>query len=416
MGNLKAKILSALRWSEKYTKTDMVYLTKGSFWLNSGQVLSAIFGFGLTIVFANMVEPATYGIYRYVLSVYSIFIIFSLPGADSSATRSVSQGFEGTLTQAMRSKLNWSVLGSIISFTFASYQYSKDNIELFTIFVLIAIFLPFMEGFSPYIAYLNGKKLFKEWTLIDTLTQGVAFITTLLVATLTDNLITLISAYFVPNIIARIIATSFVKKNYVSNTNTDQSFLEYSKSLTLLQAMSKIMGSIDQIVVFSLAGPVQVAMFSLAYAIPSRIQSMFRSTGILAFPKFAEKSDQEILRELPKKMFLMGGAIILVCIIYYFISPLVFSYLFPKYLPSLPYSRVIILFTLSAITYPFASFLLAHKKIKESYFINVTNLSVKIIILAICVPLYGVWGAVWSVIGSSFSTIIISFVLIYKMR
>ncbi len=51
---LKNKIYKGLKKSEKYTKTDMVYLTKGGFWLACGQIATAVSGLLLTLVLLTL--------------------------------------------------------------------------------------------------------------------------------------------------------------------------------------------------------------------------------------------------------------------------------------------------------------------------------------------------------------------------
>ena len=69
---IKEKIYNLLRWSEKYTKTDMVYLAHGGFWLSFGQIISSLSSFLLAIAFANLLPKETYGNYKYILSIASI--------------------------------------------------------------------------------------------------------------------------------------------------------------------------------------------------------------------------------------------------------------------------------------------------------------------------------------------------------
>ena len=65
MKNLKQKIYEFLRWSQKYTETDNVYLLKGGFWLIVNQIISISTGIVLYIAFANFLSPHDYGIYKY---------------------------------------------------------------------------------------------------------------------------------------------------------------------------------------------------------------------------------------------------------------------------------------------------------------------------------------------------------------
>jgi len=231
---------------------------------------------------------------------------------------------------------------------------------------------------------------------------------------LTKNIFVIILGYFIPILIARIIATIYIKRNYIENTVKDPEMIPYSKTLTFYQIVSRIISSIDQIALFHYLGAAEVAIFSLSTAIPGRIQSLFKTLGTLSFPKFSESQKKDSISSLPKKMFWLLLGIIIVCIFYVTISPFIFKYVFPKYLPSLIYSKVVIFYTLSAITYPFSSYLLAHKKIKENYIFGITNLIVKVITLAVFVPMFGIWGAIISMLSTSFTTIAITIILIHK--
>jgi len=50
---MKLKLIKAIRWTEKYTKTDMIYAFKNSFWLLLGQALNFFLALGLLWAFAN---------------------------------------------------------------------------------------------------------------------------------------------------------------------------------------------------------------------------------------------------------------------------------------------------------------------------------------------------------------------------
>ena len=54
---IRNKAYNVLRWSEKYTKTDMLYLAKGGSWFTVGQVVSSSSVLLLAIAFANLLPP-----------------------------------------------------------------------------------------------------------------------------------------------------------------------------------------------------------------------------------------------------------------------------------------------------------------------------------------------------------------------
>ena len=60
-----SRLVRFLRWTEKYTRTDMVYLVSGGFWLSIAQIGTSILGFLLTMVLANLLAPELLGEYRF---------------------------------------------------------------------------------------------------------------------------------------------------------------------------------------------------------------------------------------------------------------------------------------------------------------------------------------------------------------
>ena len=81
-----------LLWSEKYIKTDMVYLARSGFWLLFGQGTTLLSVLALSIVFANFLPKETYGTYKYILSLTGIFSIFTLPGMTTALIRATARG------------------------------------------------------------------------------------------------------------------------------------------------------------------------------------------------------------------------------------------------------------------------------------------------------------------------------------
>ena len=99
---IKNRIYRLLRRSERHTKTDMVYLASGGFWLTVGQIISSAATFGLAIAFANLLPKETYGTYKFVLSIAGILTIFTLPGMVTSLTQAVARNFEGSVILALK--------------------------------------------------------------------------------------------------------------------------------------------------------------------------------------------------------------------------------------------------------------------------------------------------------------------------
>lgn len=395
---------------------DMHYVVSGGSFLTFTQVTSAVGSLLLTIAFANLLAPETYGTYKYVLSVYALLAIAAMPGIDTALLQSVSKGFDGVLRPSILLKFRFALLGTLASIIYAGYEFSRGNTELAWIFVLVGMAVPLMEPLTLGTSFLNGKKRFFEWACVEVGTQIISI--TCLVGTmlLTKNTIFLIIGYFVPYILIRAVTAFFIVERYATNTERDPALYSYGKTMTGFQILTRMISSADQIVLFHMLGPVQVAIFSLATALPNRVQSVLRITGTLAFPKFAHKSGKEIAKSLPPLMALFAAGIFLMSLVYVVLVPFVFTHLFPNYLPSVTYSQAIIFFTLSAITYPFGSYLAAHKKVTEQYVIALTGFLVKVFCLFIFVPIIGIWGAVLGLLATAVVNIAFAFWYLRKSR
>lgn len=405
---MKQFLRALLRRTEQATKTDVRYVARGSFWLGMTQASSALVSVVATVAFANLVSPATYGMYRYVLSAYAIITVLALPGLDTALTQSAASGYLGSINQAVKLRRRWSLLASLASLAMAGYYALQGNFTLGAVFAAVALFIPVLEPGALYSSYLNGLKRFRQWSLLDIFSQLGA--TALIVATIffTDSVLLIALAYLVGYGVARTVATASVRRAVPKDSAEDPDLLRYSKSVSLFQIVSRVTASIDQIVLYHLLGPVQVALFALASAVPNRIQSLLRIGGIIAFPKLAERSMDDIRRALPRKLLLLTLAIAAAAGLYILAAPYLFAWFFPKYLPALGYSKVLVLYTFSALTYPISAAFFAHKNVTPGYAMSIVNLGVKVVALAVFVPLVGIWGAVISTLAASASTIVIA--------
>ncbi len=405
MASLPAPIYRLLRWAEKKIGIDLRYMLSGGFFLTLTQISSAIIGLFLTVAFANLLPVAAYGTYRYVLAAYSLIAIAALPGIDTAVLQSISQGKEGAFLAGVRAKFKWGLLGTALSLAFAAYEYAQTSHVMGFIFIVVAIALPFMESFSLYAAFFNGKRLFASWTLVEIVSQSVSAVALIATMFLTKNVVILMIAYFLPYVLTRIAVTIFVVRHNKENDTEDSEMFAYGRSMTVFQILSRFMAAADQIVLYHFLGPAQVAIFSLATAVPNRMQSVFRVSGTLSFPKFAQRNSQEVAQTLPRRMFWFVLAILAVCIVYVFLAPYMFKYIFPKYLPSLAFSKIAVFYTVSAITYPFASYLSAHKRVRDNYLTIIVSFIPKVLCLVFLVPLFGIWGAVAGLLATSVASI-----------
>src|SRR5690606_7328003 len=100
INHVKTRLYKLLRWSERYTKTDMVYLARGGTWLTLGTIAATALAFISALVFANFLPKDVYGTYSFVLSMAAILAIPTLHGMMTATARAVARGYDGTATKA----------------------------------------------------------------------------------------------------------------------------------------------------------------------------------------------------------------------------------------------------------------------------------------------------------------------------
>lgn len=375
-------------------------------------------GFVMSLGYANLLTPETYGTYRYLLSAYSLVAILALPGIDTAIIQSIGQGFDSSFLRGLRLKLRWGILGMIACVGVGFYYLLKQDQHMALLFGISAVFLPFMEAGSLSPSYFNAKKDYRRWALFDLVTQITTAMILLGSMFLFHQTLYLVIAYFGGNVLMRWIILWIIHREQKASSQKmeaiDHGLSPYARSLTLFQITSRVISSIDGIVLFHFLGPAQLAIYTIALAIPARAQGMFRILGSLAFPKFANRPAHKVAGVLSKKMLMMAVGVIIICFAYVGIAPWLFRTFLPKYIPSVPYSQLFVFSLISSITYPMSSFLFTHKRIKENYLLSWSSLTVKIVCLIAFVPLFGIWGAVISALGASLTTTSLCFVLLYR--
>jgi O-antigen/teichoic acid export membrane protein len=340
MEKLKVKIYNLLRWSEKYIKTDMVYLVKGGSWLTAGDVFSSATIFLLAIAFANLLPKETYGTYKYILSLAGLFSLATLQGITVAVTQAVARGYEGVLVPTIKTRIRWGFLAALASIGAAGYYYLNHDNTLVLSFLLIAAFLPFMDSFMTYDSFLQGKKLFKTSSIYGTASQIIAAILMILTMFLTKNLFIILLVYFTSWTLTRFICLQFTLKRFRPNKEYDSETISYGKHLSMISIIGNIIDSLDNIIIFHFLGAVQVAVYSFALLPVIHFQGLTKKIDILAIPKFAQRPLQEIRLLFWKRMkflFVLGSVISLIYII---TVPFLFRIFFPKYIDSIFFSQV----------------------------------------------------------------------------
>lgn len=399
LGQWKVRIHGLLKWSEKYTKTDMVYLAKGGFWFSFGHVISVGLTFISAVIFANKVSPDIYGTYKYALSMFGIFAVTGLTGMGNMVAQAVARGLDGSLFPAMRAKMRWSALGAVASLCFALYYFLHGNLPLAIVFVIGALFLPFMDPVNIFQDYLQGKKRFDLSISYFSISQLAATAVILIAAVFTDNLIAIVLAYLAGWTFMRLYFLRRTVRRLPPNDSSDPQTLSYGKHMSYIDIISTVIGSLDQALIFHFLGPISLAIYSFAIAPVNQLTAIFKIIPNVAMPKQAARPVKEIHAMLNKRIALAFLFSLVMLVIYFFVVPYFFMIFFPKYLNAIPYSRLFaltILITIpNVVLEPAISSKITSLSKKTLYLSNVAG-ALSLLFVLVSISTLGINGVIYS--------------------
>lgn len=392
---MKARALQTLKWIEHYTKTDMVYLVKGSFWGTLSQIAVTGMTFGLAIAFARFIPKETYGQYKYILSFISLLSTLTLSGLSVAVLQSVSHGYEGTLSYAFWKNIKWSIFFFAGAGIVSIYYFTHSNFVLASSMLIAGCLWPFFNSSNFYSPFLVAKKDFRRLTVyFDLIGNLVPSMCLLITMFLTTNPLWFVIVYIISNTVIGLISYRRIVSIYRPNNDVDPGMLNYSKHLSVMGIIAGISDNLDQILVFHYIGAVQLAIYSFATAIPDQIKGPMKNLTNMIFPKFAEQSEKEIRAGMLRKCLILLGVSIILILIYVIIAPFIFHLFFSKYNDSIFYSQLFSVSLLYIVAIPVNTYLSVKKKIRELYIINVSVSIIQIIVLFVAIVKWGLLGLI----------------------
>jgi O-antigen/teichoic acid export membrane protein len=322
---------------------------------------------------------------------------FTLSGMDTTISQAVTKGYDYTLLSGSFIKLKWSLFTALVVCTIGVYYLFANDELLGYSFVVTGLLFPLLYASSPYTAFFTGKKQFRKIAIDNISKNIIVTLSTLAIALYVQDILWIVIVYLGSNTL--ISATRFwlLARTVTSNSKDNgNSILAFGKHLSYMDIFSTITTHIDKIVVFQLLGATSLAIYVLAQAPIKQIQGMSKILRTLLIPKFSGKTIVEFKRVIPHKFGVFMWVSIGIVIIYCVIAEYAFSLLFPKYMEAVIYSQFL---SVSLLTMPFifhTQAFIALNRTRELYILNVTKPVIKIGLLLLLVPPYGIWGAVAS--------------------
>jgi O-antigen/teichoic acid export membrane protein len=388
---LKNRVIYLLRWSEQYTRLDMVYVASGSFWQTFGQVASNLLALGLMLVLANALPKETYGTYRYLLSLAGLLNIFTLTEMNQAVSRAVARGEEGALRSAVRYQLKWNALMMLAFLTLGLYYLSRENFAYTGALLVLGLAIPFTAAFNTYVAYLGGKRQFMLGSLFSVLATALYVAGMIVAVYVSGAVFWLIVVYAVTTLVASLTFYLITLWLFRPPLAPSPDTLTYGRRLSYTGFMSPIASQLDSIILSHFWGPASLAVYSVAMSIPSRSIPFVKGWVSIGLPKMAAKTREELDRSFYLRLAQGLALGLLMALAYALAAPYLFHYLLPQYTDAIFFTQLLGLSFVFALPNRYLSMLFVSQQMPGRVFVS--QFTQNVIRIASYVVL-GIWGGI----------------------
>ena len=392
----------------------MVYLAKGGFWLTGKNIIASATALLLAIAYANLLPKETYAQYKYIFSIVSLLTITTMPGMLTAVTRAVARGNEGSVFEAIKIRLKWSLLGILAGIITAGYYFYQGNNVLGICFLIASIFhILTIDLF--YAPYLQGKKLFKILAIYKSINQVLLVLMIIGGLFISTNIIFFIAVYFISGFIIHLALFLFTFKKIKPNKKTDEKSLTFGKHLSFMNVLGAISEQFDKILMWHFLGPIQLAIYSFAILPVDQIRNMAKTFNILSLPKLSIQNKETLKKTLPSKILKFSLILLIPTVFYILLCSPIFKIIFPEYLESVKYTKI---YAFSLLLFPlrlFAITITAHAKTKYMYILKIFNPLIKIGLMIIFINIFGILGLILGILLSTLINSALSYILFKRI-
>lgn len=392
---VKTRLQSWLLWSQQYTRTDMLYVARGGFWVLLGHAGSMVLSFTLAVFFANIASRELYGSYKFVLSAVSVLGALSLSGLASSIIQSVARGYEGTVARAMREQLRWSWVLVLASASASIYYALHANGTLAIAFAIATVVVPVTSTLNITGGFFAGRKLFELSTALSLISQASTIALVIASILIWRSVTAAIVAYFIGSFIGAALPYLTMRLRLHPNTAVDSAAISFGRHLSLMGILGAVAIQSDKLWVFHGAGAAPLALYAFASAFPEQIRGVMKSFLNIGVPKFSTTAPDDLRWSILDKTLRLTAAAAFAIAAYWIAAPYLYRIFFPSYLDAVAYSRV---YALGLIFIPgitlFGTGVFVRRQTTRMYLLRLIPDMTTIGLAAALIPRFGIWGAV----------------------
>lgn len=410
LSRIREKTYRLLRWSEKYTRTDMVYFAESNFWLTFGRIVATGSGVLLTLAFTNYLSPTAFGTYKYVLASAGFVGAFALGGLPPAAFQTIAQGNKNSIPAMFRIGILWSIPASIVTITVSAYYFFQGNSVLGSGFLFIAVANLFggSLGITKVLFSATGDfGMAARYGLPRTLIPVALMILTVLT---TDNIIAILFVYFASNLVSGLVLYYVSLRKLEIRDEPDESTpiaINLGKHYSIYAGVQSLVGQMDQLLMWHFVGPVQLAVYALALAPLKEVRMVADNLFTIIFSRFAAKEKAAVEQSVRLRTIQMFLVTLVAVTLYVLLAPVLFHVLFPQYVDAIFPSQILALTLLFQPRGVLEMFLVIHENAYKRHVAILGGQAIKLIALVVLIPMYGIMGAVFAALISEVAATIV---------
>jgi len=383
------KIEKVFIFLENKIKIDIRYFLKNGSWIFFRQIIVICCNFAVIVIFTRFATQEIYGEYQFILAVFGILSIFSLPGFNAAIVKVAAKGIHGNYKESIHLSFIWCFLAIPVSFLIGCYFLYLENVTLAVTLMICSILSPFFYGLNSWEFFLQGQSKFSlvaKYSIVQAIVNALATIIVLLIQQ--NNIILISIVYFFSNSLFNIFY--YLKSlKYVNNQKKSNSIIKYGFFLTKINIIGIIAAHIDKICIGLFLSSSQLAIYSIGILFTSKLNEVSKSMLWVTVPK--QIKSKILPRIIYVKLFIISTMVMLIGLFFIqLIIPLIFT---EKYTSS------IFLSIISMIFYPFFIVLIVYKDqiiFNENKIIltkeSIITPIVKILLVIILLPVFKIAG------------------------
>ncbi|HIJ53920.1 MAG TPA: hypothetical protein HPP66_12310 [Planctomycetes bacterium] len=366
--------------------------TSKIFWSNINQGITTASALAVSIVLTRLGSKELYGQYLFILGIFGLFSIISVPGVRICVFRTAAQVYDGVYRRATRFSFSWSLIGIPLLVITGIFIYLFKARILGIGLIAVALFFPFEEGLQNWMLFLKGRSGFRRLAFYNSIKFFISLVAITASIVFTKNIIVILVSCFLVSSGFNIFYHLKVL-NSLKNDEVDPDWKRQSLSLTIVILSTVVFGRVDIVLIGALLPFGEVAVYGLVMKFTDVFFRIIQSTLEAIIPNLYQS--KKITVGYFYKFFLLSFLIpiILYPLIKY---PVLFLY-GRECLDVVGFSRLYVVIIPFCFLDTIAThFMIKYKLNREINVSRIVSMIAVVVLYATLIPLYGILGGVIS--------------------